>query len=250
MRRLFVFLGVVATTAFGTMNLAYADTPSKRHLVYTFSVGVLSDQHAQSSAVSYSGLATGHTDSSPVFGTGDTSYKGNASDKGEITVDYQGIEADGGLVVSVAEAARTNRTAPATTCVIYANTNVLCAGSNVYPEELSVVRALSPRFFDPSALDKNRHWKVSAGNGVVVIDFTATPTGTGLVSIDSQRVEKTKSGDTTQATAQYDYDFTKFVPTTLKEYTTMRQETGVGQYTNITIDVRATLTSDSLAESH
>jgi hypothetical protein len=248
MQRLFLFVAFAVVATLGCERIAQADPPSKRHLVYSFTVGVVSDQHAKDAAVQYNGMnASG---GQPVFGTGDTSYKGNASDKGEITVDYLGIEADGGLVVNVAETARTNRTAASNTCVVYANTNVICGATNTNPEEYSILRTLSPRFFDPTALDANRHWKVNNESAGVSIDFIATPAGTGVVTIDSQRSVKSKSGDTTQATAKYAYELTRFLPDTIKEYTTMRLESGVGQYTNITIDVQANLTSDSLAANH
>ena len=238
---------VAVTTAallLAMSRVAPADAPAKRHLVYAFTVGVASDQHDQDSSVRYNGMngAGGQA----VYGTGDTSYKGNASDSGQITVDYQGIEADGGLVVSVAEAAR-DRTSAASTCVVYASTNVRCLGNLVNPEEFSVLRTLAPKFFDPSALDANRHWKVVAEAAGVEINFTATPQGGTVMTIDSQRNEKRGNGESTAATAKYTYDYSRDLPTQLKEYTTLREQSGVGKYTNITVDVTANLVSDSLA---
>jgi hypothetical protein len=36
----------------------------------------------------------------------------------------------------------------------------------------------------------------------------------------------------------------KTVPTQLKEYDTIRKQTGAGQYTNVVIDITATLATD------
>lgn len=242
MRRLLFFSVVVVLTA--TLAVQ-ALAGSKRHLVYNFTVGVMSDEHAKDAAVQYNGMSAGG--GQPVYGTGDTSYRGTASDSGQVVVDYEGVEADGGLVVTVEETARTNRTSAATPCVVYANTNVVCGGSNVNPEEITVLRTLSPKFFDPTLLDANRHWHVTVGRSGVAIDFTASPLGVGLMTINSQRSEKSKGGDSIDATASYTYAYERCLATTLKEYTTERHELGVGQYTNVTIDVTASLVSDSLA---
>jgi hypothetical protein len=37
----------------------------------------------------------------------------------------------------------------------------------------------------------------------------------------------------------------KLMPTAITEYTTIREETGPGQYSNITIDFKASLATDS-----
>ena len=244
MQRL-LFLGVVAVLTATFAVPATADT--KRHLVYNFTIGVNSDQHDKDSSVKFANGPGGKM--IDLYGTGDTSYKGTLSDSGQVIVDYQGVESDGGLVVNVSEEARTNRTSVPTACVIYSNTNVVCGGSNVNPEEITVLRTLSPRFFDPTLLDANRHWQIpiSASGAGGAIDFTASPQGVGVMTIDSQRNLKTTAGDTTSATAKYTYEYQRLLPTTLKEYTTERHEIGVGQYVNITIDVTATLVTDSLA---
>lgn len=179
--------------------------------------------------------------------TGDSSQSGTASDKGEITVDYGGVEADGGLVVTVAETARTNRTALPNTCVVYANTNIICGTGTTNPEELAIIRTLSPKFFDPSALDANRHWHVAQESAGVSIDFTAKPGGDGM-TIDSQRTEKSKSGDSLTATASYAYDTAHFAPKSLKEYTQIRTQSMPGQYMNVITDITASLVSDSAAK--
>lgn len=230
MQRLFLFVALVATLTLGCGRIAQADTSSKRHLVYSFTVGITSDQHSSTDSVLNSGA------------------KGTSSDKGEITVDFLGVEADGGLVVTVSEKARGTRNAGENNCVVYANTNVLCgSGAPANPEEIAVLRTLAPKFFNPAGLDSNRHWHVAQDSAGVSIDFTAKPAGTGVITIDSQRIEKTNGGGLTNANASYTYDVARLIPTTLKEYTTVREQGGVGQYTNYVNDVTATLVSDSLA---
>lgn len=182
-------------------------------------------------------------------GTGDASFQGSASDKGQISVDYLGVETDGGLVLTVAEAAQNGRNAGSNTCVVYPNTNIICGTGTTNPEELAIIRTLSPKFFDPTALDANRHWHVGVDSAGVSIDFTAKPGTGGAMRIDSQRTEKSKSGDMTSATASYTYDTSRLVPTSLKEYTQVRDQTTPGQYTNYVTDITATLASDSSAKS-
>ena len=231
MQRLFLFLGVIATASLTWANPASAQT-SKRHLVFDFTVGIHSHQAS--------------TDTTA--GGGDNQTNSTVSDKGQIIVDYLGVEADGGLVLNVAENGRDRRLA-ATPCVVYANTNVQCGGTNVFPEEMSIVRTLSPKFFDPTNLDAKRHWNIAPAPGIN-LDFTVTPQGSGgALVIDSQRVEKTTNGDSTTANAKYTYQPTRYVPTDLKEYTSMNQQTRPGQYASITMDITATLTSDSAAGS-
>lgn len=230
MQRLFLFLGVVATASVTWSSSAHADPASKRHLVYDFTVGVHS-----SSAM---------TDTKT--GGGDYKVNSNVSDKGQITVDYLGVEADGGLVVNVAENGRDRKLA-ATPCVVYANTNVQCGAVDVNPEEVSIVRTLSPKFFDPTSLDAKRHWNISVPAAGVNIDFTVTPQSAGALQIDSERVEKTSKGDSTTASAKYTYQPARYLPTELKEYATMNLQVRPGQYASVQVDVTATLTSDSLA---
>jgi hypothetical protein len=231
MQRLFLFLGVLTTATLTWSSPATAQA-SKRHLVYNFTVGIQSDERTDAQSA----------------GTWDNRVQGNVSDKGEIVIDYLGVEADGGLIVNVAEKAQqSNRTLAATACVIYPNTNVQCGTGSVNPEEITIMRTLSPKFFSASAMDVKHHWNISAPAAGVNIDFTANPKDGGDMSIDSQRVEKTTNGDSTSATATYQYSPARFLPTQLKEYTLMHQQSRPGQYASIRVDITATLTSDSLA---
>jgi hypothetical protein len=222
---------------------AAAQQTVQRHLVFDFTVGVQNDTHdtdASSKMVNDAGGANAN-------GTGDTSYLGIASDKGTIPVDVFGVEPDGGLVVKVSEDGQNVRKAAAVECVVYPTTNVICASGQVYPEELAVVRTLSPKFFDPSTLDAKHHWHQGSEAAGVSLDFIAgTPAGT-IVPISENDDEKVQGGQgsTMHGTDTYSYDMAKNVATQLKEYDTIRKQMGPGQYANIIIDITAQLATDS-----
>jgi hypothetical protein len=222
---------------------ALAQDAPQRHLVYNFTVGVQNDTHDTDSQLKLNNVTGGN-----VEGTGDTSYLGVASDSGTIPVDVFGVEPDGGLVVKVSEnGTRGDRKAAAVECVVYPTTNVICASGEVFPEELAVVRTLSPKFFDPSSLDARHHWHEGNDAAGVSLDFTAgTPAGT-VVPISENDDEKVQGGQgsTLHGTDTYSYDMAKNVSTQLKEYDTIRKQMGPGQYSNIIIDITATLATDS-----
>ena len=92
-----------------------------------------------------------------VTDTGDTQYRGVASDTGTISVDVRGMHPDGGLQVEVSEAGRNYRKAAPMTCAVYPTTKLACAGE-IFPEEAAVLSTLSPTFFDPARLDAKNHW--------------------------------------------------------------------------------------------
>ncbi len=182
-----------------------------------------------------------------VNGTGDTSYMGVASDKGTIQIDVFGVEPDGGLVVKVSENGQNVRKAAAVECVVYPTTNSICASGEVFPEELAVIRTLSPKFFDPSSLDAKHHWHQGSDAAGISLDFTAgSPSGT-TIPISENDDEKVAGGQssTLHGTDTYSYDMSKNVSTTLKEYDTIRKQMGAGQYSNIVIDITAELATDS-----
>jgi hypothetical protein len=222
---------------------ATADQTVQRHLVYNFSVGVQNDTHDTNASSRMNNDAGGAN----VNGTGDTSYMGIGSDKGTIPVDVMGVEPDGGLVVKVSENGQNNRRATAVECVVYPTTNVICASGEVFPEELAVIRTLSPKFFDPTTLDAQHHWHQGSPAAGVSLDFTAgTPAGT-IVPISENDDEKVQGGQgsTLHGTDTYSYDMSKNVATQLKEYDTIRKQMGPGQYSNIIIDITAQLATDS-----
>ncbi len=238
---------IPAARARGILVLCFPAAPRTqaqlgRPEVKAFTVGIKTDKVDQHSADRYAmGI------SQPVIlGPGSTDYAGLSSDKGQIVVDVKGLEPDGGLVLTVSETARTNRSAAPATCVVYPTTAVVCGAGEVQPEETSVIRTLSPKFFDPSALDAARHWRVTDPSAGVTIDFTATPhVGGTTVGITSVRAVKANNGGSEQASGKYDYDLTKLVATSLSEYETIRQEGSAGNYTTIIVDITATLASDS-----
>jgi hypothetical protein len=221
---------------------AIAQETPQRRLVYNFTVGVQNDTHDTDSQLKMNNVTGGD-----VLGTGDTSYMGVGSDKGTIPVDVMGVEPDGGLVVKVSENGQNNRKATPVECVVYPTTNVICASGEVYPEELTVIRTLSPKFFDPSTEDAQHHWHQGSDAAGVSLNFTAgTPAGTviPISEIDDEKVQGGQ-GSTLHGTDTYSYDMAKSVPTQLKEYDTIRKQMGPGQYSNIIIDITAELATDS-----
>jgi len=197
----------------------------QRVLVYSFSVGI--NNRSVDSAM----------------GEQSNVQNNEVSDTGTITVSALGLEADGGLVVNVAEQARTNRTSAPATCVIYSNTNVVCGASVMTPEETSVLRSLNPKFLDPTALDAKGHWHIAPGPGVS-IDFTASKAGDGL-SISGTMDEDSSQG-TVHSEMTYSYDPASAVTTKVHEYQTIRQTSGTSNAVT-TVEVDANLTSDSMA---
>ncbi|MBV8638970.1 MAG: hypothetical protein JO322_12875, partial [Candidatus Eremiobacteraeota bacterium] len=90
-------------------------------------------------------------------------------------------------------------------------------------------------------------WHEGSDAAGIGIDYTVMGIDNGIVTIDAQRNEKFQGSTrgTTSSTAKYTYDMNKLMPTAITEYTTIREETGPGQYSNITIDLKATLATDS-----
>ena len=206
-----------------------ADAPAQRQLVYAYTVGV-------------SNTATNTTMSNI-----DDTIRSSNNDRGSITVGILGVESDGGLVVNVSETGRDNRTLAATTCVAYPDTNVTCGTSQITPEEMSVLRAVNPKFFNPSALDAKSHWRIAPPNSGVTIDYTAAKgSSDGTVAISG--VRDIDGPQTTEHTEiNYMYDVGKLVPTQVKEYQTVHQNQG-GDHATVTIDITASLSSDSGAK--
>jgi hypothetical protein len=240
MRALYSVLVTLLACAIATPALAQ-DHP-QRHLVYNFTVGVQNDTHDTDSQLKMNNVTGGN-----VAGTGDTSYLGVGSDKGTIPIDIMGVEPDGGLVVNVSENGQNNRRAKAVECVVYPTTNVICASGEVFPEELAVIRTLSPRFFDPSVEDAQHHWHQGSPAAGVSLEFTAGASSGTVVPISEIDDEKVQGGQgsTLHGTDTYTYDMAKSVSTQLKEYDTIRKQLGPGQYSNIIIDITATLATDS-----
>ena len=246
MRALLTGFAAISIAALLTAGAASAQSKAQRHLVYDFNVGVNNDTHETDMNARFSGTGNGGNGGN-VNGTGDTSYGGNATDKGQIIVDVMGLQSDGGLVTSVSETARTNRTAPPVTCVAYANTYVACAQGQVNPEEMSVLRTMNPKFFDTSSPDPKAHWHYGDPGGPVSIDFNASKRTDGLLNITADRQENSGGSQTVKVTsnAKYTYDSAALVSKTLSEYETIREEQGPGQYMNLTVQTNAQLVSDT-----
>jgi len=204
--------------------LIAADAP-ERVLVYSFNVGI-NNRNTDTAMGEYTNV-----------------QRNVNSDLGTITVSVIGLEADGGLVVNVAESARTNRSVAPATCVIYSNTNVVCGTAVVTPEETSVLRSLNPKFLDPTTLDAKGHWHMAPGHGVT-IDYTLNKDADGF-SVSGTRDENAAQG-TVHSEMTYGYDPAKVVATSVHEYETIRQLSGTSAGLS-TIEVQATLTSDSLS---
>lgn len=195
----------------------------QRVLVYSFTVGL--NNRTEDTANEY------------------TNVQNNAnSDLGTITISVVGLESDGGLVVDVAESARTNRTVAPATCVIYSNTNVICGASVVTPEETSVLRPLNPKFVDPTALDAKGHWHIAPPGSGVSINYTLAKSADDL-SVSGVR-DESSAQSTVHSEMTYTYDPAKVVTTKLHEYETIRQLGGTSRAL-VTIEVEASLTSDS-----
>jgi hypothetical protein len=241
-----IIIAIIAAAALSGAALpAGAQQQVQRHLVYDFSVGVQNDAHSTDASMKL--LNGGGT----AYGTGDTSQASLVSDNGTIDVDVFGVEPDGGLIVKVDEhALRTNRTLKPVECVVYPTTNIVCGAGDVNPEEMAVLKTLSPKFFDPGALDSNHHWHQGSAAAGISLDFTAgTPSG-NLVPItldDNEKIGGGSGGSTLHGNDSYSYDMAKTVTTQLKEYDTIRKQTGAGQYSNVVIDITATLSTDSVA---
>jgi hypothetical protein len=205
-------------------SMLIADAP-ERVLVYSFTVGI-NNRTADTAMGEHANV-----------------QRNEVSDLGTITVSVVGLNTDGGLVVNVAESARTNRSVAPATCITYANTNVICGGSVVTPEETSILRTLNPKFVDATALDPKGHWHIAPGGGVA-IDYTLSQNGADL-AIRGTRDENSQQG-TIHSEMTYTYDAAKLVTTQLHEYETVRQLQGT--LTGLsTVEVQATLASDSLS---
>jgi hypothetical protein len=241
---------------------AHAQEAPQRHLVYNFTLGVQSDAHDKQSQVQWSNPVNGPTEGSKldqpgtapagpdammVTGTGDEQHLGVASDKGTISVDVNGMRSDGGLQVEVSETGQTYRKAAPMVCAVYATTKIACAGE-ILPEEAAVLSTLSPSFFDPSRLDSKNRWHEDGGVPGVSLEFRASAPSGSVITIDETKNAQVAGGlgGTTAGSATFTYDTVRRVTTALKAYDTERPTQGQpGQYSNIILDITATLASDT-----
>jgi hypothetical protein len=227
------------------------NAPSKplRHLVYGFHWGTVTDMYEHNSG--FGSVQGNNGIQMSTSGTGLTNYSNHAGDEGTITVDVMEEQPDKGLVVSVSEEARDNRSAKAATCVVYGNGNTICDPSmKVNPEEYSLVRFLGVNFVDSALIDAKSHWQFSSmgPNFSATSDYTITHNVSGAMTISEQR-SITFTGSrhgSAVVVSTIGYDVNRTVPTALDELTTERVEAGI-DYQNIRTQMQAKLQSDSLA---
>jgi hypothetical protein len=214
-----------------------------RRLAYTFDISITQDRTVHNSGV-------GDPASS-----GMQHYGGGNSDKGTITVDVLMVQPDTGLVVSIAEQGRGDRTAAPATCVVYGIGSVVCdSEKKVKEEEISQLRLLGRNFVNPSQLDLKRHWQnVNAmPGGKETNDYTiSSDNNNGLLSIDYQRALTIEgaNGYRADTNGNLSYNQKLSVPIKLKEDTVTRRSVGQGQDDRIELQLTLTLTSDSLAQA-
>lgn len=230
---------------------AIADTTPMRHLVYSFTYG-------STQSVNSSDTSEYHTDPNgnimPNAGSGISDYKGALGDKGTMVVDVMREQSDKGLIVVVSENAEVTRKAPPATCVVYANTNVICdPNKTVNPEEYTLLRFMAQNFVDPNVLDAKKHWGYDTveGGESLKADYTIVHTNGQLMTIDEVRNIKRQDtqGQMTNIQSKIDYDFGRAVPMAIQEYVTQRSEQGVRGNATTIYQTDLKLITDSLAKS-
>lgn len=217
-----------------------------RHLVYAFTWGATTDLEMNTAGFADDGDNM-RSNGAP---SGMSDSTAETDDKGTITVDVIGERPDRGLVVSVSEQAQGRRSAPAATCVVFGNTNMICdRNARVNPEELELVRLLGPTFIDPAQIDPKQHWQVRQNNPDYssVSDFTIASNANGVLKVTESRTvtAATARPFTRTVTATIGYDINKTVPTSVTEDTTERSE-GTSQYQTIKSQTTLQLETDSL----
>lgn len=215
-----------------------------RHLVYKFDVTLDTTSTVHDSGIGGDG---------PVSGSSD--YRAGASDEGQIAVDVMQVQPDSGLVVQVSEQARNRRDAAPTMCVIYGSSAVICDQTHgaLNEEESSLLRFLGRNFVNPATLDSKNHWQYAASDSQSqeTSDYTLGKASGETVPVTYQRVLKVAGVNgfnaTTDGTLTYNQKLS--VPVSVKEDTTTRKQTGMGNYDTTRQQITLTLTGDSLAQT-
>ncbi|MBV8148466.1 MAG: hypothetical protein JO092_05185 [Candidatus Eremiobacteraeota bacterium] len=213
-----------------------------RHLVYSFTWGNSNDTQMSNSGMNASGGTAG---------SGMEDFGGTAADKGTIVVDVLREQTDSGLVVSVSEQAQTRRSAPPATCVVYSDTTVLCdPNKQINAEEFTLLRFLGAHFVDPNQLDAKHHWHVERqGRVSTVADYTISKNDfSGNLGIDEVRLikEQGSRSQTTTINSTIGYDFAHVIPTSISEFSTLRNQQS-DQYVTVTTQTVLKLQTDSMA---
>jgi hypothetical protein len=248
-----IFASVAATTLCGVQT-ARADQ-SAGTLVYNFTYSANQAIQARDSSDSAQGYgapnANGGNDALQTNGI--SHYGGTLTDKGTMTVDVKGRQADGGLIVSISEQGENLRKAPPATCVVYGNTNVICdPNKTVYTEEYTLLRFLGANFVDPNQIDPNKHWRIgpstSQGQTVQADYSIASNTGGKMQIGETRKIVTTGSGKLeTDIETKVGYDYNRTVPTSIDEYATQRTDAGVNGTSTTTYQTTLALVSDSVA---
>jgi hypothetical protein len=218
-----------------------ATTPSVvRHLVYDYSYGMMANVTQSTSGID-SGASPNSVDSAASTG-----------DHGTITVDVLSVQPDSGLVVSVSEQGREERSSPPATCVVYGTTIVICdPNKKVNEEELALLRFLGRNFVDPVKLDSNSHWHVASTNGQLSddADFRIASNAGGKLQITENRSTKASGAGAFGASTdgKITYDMSKTVPVAITETTTSHQERGIGVSSTQRVEITLSLVTDSMA---
>ena len=104
---------------------------------------------------------------------------------------------------------------------------------------------------DPNALDAARHWQrtQSGASNTTTSDFTIAKNANGIMTIDETRVEKATGARpvTSEITGTIVYDFSRTLPTSVTEASTMRSEQGEQYSRTVRQETTLQLQSDSSA---
>ncbi len=217
-------------------------TKPMRHLAYSFDISITTERTVHDSGIGGSGSGTTH-------------YGGGNSDKGTITADVLGAQPDSGLIISIAEQGRGDRSADPATCVVYGIGSVICdPNKKINEEEMSLLRVLGRNFVNPSVIDNKHHWQnaETTPGGKEVNDYTISrDNNDGLLGIDFQRALTVEGagGYRADTAGTLSYNQKLSVPTQLKEDTVTRTSLGGGQDERTEQQLTLTLTTDSLAQA-
>jgi len=234
--------GVAALTAAGTNTADAVSTGPNapiRHTVFSFTYSTTSDLTEQTS-----GLQGGPESGMKHYGAG-------GQDQGTVTVDITGVQSDGGLIVSVSEAARDTRSAAPVTCAVYGDTRVICEpDQKVNEEEFSVLRFMGRQFLDPSKLDNHEHWHLASDSSgfSMTSDFTVNGGTSAAQNISETTVYKSSGSEpfTTTTDGKLVYDVDKTIPLYISQDSTSRQTRGMGMDNLQHTQIELRLQTDSM----
>jgi len=219
-------------------------------LVYNFTYSANQNITARDSGSAESQDAQGNFTGTS---SGMNHYGGSLTDKGTMTVRVTGRQPDGGLIVSISEQGENVRKAPAATCVVYGNTNVICdPNKTVYTEEYTLLRFLGANFVDPNQLDANKHWRIGPSTSMgetVQADYAIQSNNNGSMQIgETRKIVQSGAGKLeTDVETKIGYDFNRTVPTSVNEYATQRTDSGLSGTSTTTYQTTLSLVSDSVA---